>query len=265
MRNNNRVLIPKANFRDIGGIETHEGKTIQLGQIFRSGHLCELASSEKTILSDLNLRTIIDLRRPKEIEERPHPYFEGCLTHEISVSSSDNEFAVVAGSLNKPDMAEQASNLIDGYFEGIITKRLHLYQPVFHVATQPKNYPLLFNCSAGKDRTGFVAAILLRLLGVEEEKVIDDFLLSNEVRKDQIELHIMSYKQRLAKEMGFKESEIDNRHLEPFLSLVLSKPSYMKSVFSAIESGWDSWEMFRREGLKISDDSFDIFRDFMLQ
>ena len=50
MRNNNRVLIPKANFRDIGGIENHEGKTIQLGQIFRSGHLCELASSEKTIL-----------------------------------------------------------------------------------------------------------------------------------------------------------------------------------------------------------------------
>ena len=98
-----------------------------------------------------------------------------------------------------------------------------------------------------------------------KEKVIDDFLLSNEVRKDQIELHIMSYKQRLAKEMGFKESEIDNRHLEPFLSLVMSKPSYMKSVFSAIESGWDSWEMFRREGLKISDDSFDIFRDFMLQ
>ena len=47
MRNNNRVLIPKANFRDIGGIENHEGKTIQLGQIFRSGHLCELASSEK--------------------------------------------------------------------------------------------------------------------------------------------------------------------------------------------------------------------------
>ena len=75
----------------------------------------------------------------------------------------------------------------------------------------------------------------------------------------------MSYKQRLAKEMGFKESEIDNRDLEPFLSLVMSKPSYMKSVFSAIESGWDSWEMFRREGLKISDDSFDIFRDFMLQ
>ena len=52
MRNNNRVLIPKANFRDIGGIENHEGKTIQLSQIFRSGHLCELASSEKTILSD---------------------------------------------------------------------------------------------------------------------------------------------------------------------------------------------------------------------
>ena len=95
--------------------------------------------------------------------------------------------------------------------------------------------------------------------------MIEDFLLSNEVRKDQIELHIASYRQRLAKEKGLEKSEIDSYYLEPFLSLVMSKPSYMKSVFSAIESGWDSWEMFRREGLKISDDSFDIFRDFMLQ
>jgi len=265
MKNNARVLMPKANLRDVGGIETCDGAKVQTGHIFRSGHLSDLTKTDFNFLLDLKLRTIIDLRRSTEVEERPHPLLDGCSINEISVSSSDNEYAVVAGSLTNPDIAKQASQMIDDYFGGIVTSRLHLYRPVFELAINPDNYPLLFNCTAGKDRTGFVAAILLGLLGVSEDEIIEDFLLSNEVRKDQIELHLDSYRQRLAEQQGCLESEIADHLLEPLRALVMTKPSYMQAVFAAIKSGWGSWEIFRKDGLEISDDDFHKFLNFMVE
>ena len=131
MRSNNRILIPKANLRDIGGIQVCGGNKVQTSHIYRSGHLSDLTESDLEFLRSLQLKTIIDLRRPKENQERPHPFLQDCSINEISVSSSDNEFAVVAGSLNNPDIAKQASGMIDKYFGEIVTDRLHLYRPVF--------------------------------------------------------------------------------------------------------------------------------------
>ena len=265
MRSNERILIPKANLRDIGGIQACDGNKVQTGHIYRSGHLSDLTELDLEFLRSLQLKTIIDLRRPKETQERPHPFLQGCSINEISVSSSDNEFAVVAGSLNNPDIAKQASGMIDKYFGGIVTDRLHLYRPVFELAVNPNNYPLLFNCTAGKDRTGFVAAILLGLLGVSEDEVVEDFLLSNEVRKNQIESHLDSYRKSLAEQQDCLESEIEDHLLDPLRALVMTKPSYMQSVFSAIKSEWGSWEIFRRDGLKISDSDFHNFQNFMIK
>ncbi len=75
MRSNDQILIPKANLRDIGGIQICDGSKVQIGHIYRSGHLSDLTESDLELLRSLQLKTIIDLRRPKENQERPHLFF----------------------------------------------------------------------------------------------------------------------------------------------------------------------------------------------
>ena len=201
-----RVLIASANLRDLGGLATIDGQRVRAGRLFRSGHLSELDRAEAAILGGLGLRTIIDLRRPSEVADFPTPDLNGVDRLWMSVSPEDSEFAVAANLLfgNQPEQVDTAEDskfavaanllfgnqpeqvdiatMLEGYFRNTVTNRLDGYRPVFEAATDPDRQPLLFHCMGGKDRTGFVAGVLLRLLGVGQEEVMADYLLTNEIQ-----------------------------------------------------------------------------------
>jgi len=174
-----RVILTTANLRDLGGLPTSDGWTVRTGRLFRSGHLCDLDDAGLSVVGALGVRTIVDLRRPVEIAERPHPDVPGAELIHCQVSDDDNEFAVVANMLDDAEGTIDGPAAVEDYFRRNVDGRLDAYRPVFRLATDPARLPLLFNCTAGKDRTGFVAAVLLRLLGVDEatlNEVIDSGL-----------------------------------------------------------------------------------------
>ncbi len=184
-----KIIIPDANLRDIGGKKTQTGLEVKTGYLFRSGHLSELEKEDFNQFKNLQLKTIIDLRRPSEIEKYPTPNLKEVETLNFSVSSDDNEFAVAANFLNGEELpTEITGKIIEKYFKNSVTEKLDSYIPVFESLTNPDNFPLLFHCVAGKDRTGIVSAFLLGILDVDESVIIEDYLLTNKLREKEMRL-----------------------------------------------------------------------------
>ena len=280
-----RVLIASANLRDLGGLATIDGQRVRTGRLFRSGHLSELDGAEAAILGGLGLRTIIDLRRPSEVADFPTPDLDGVDRLWMSVSPEDSEFAVAANLLfgeqpERVDTAEDsefavAANLLfgnqpepvdittmlEGYFRNTVTNRLDGYRPVFEAATDPDRQPLLFHCMGGKDRTGFVAGVLLRLLGVGQEEVMADYLLTNEILGDRMARRADQARQRIAQQSGVEPDQVDERHLEGVRALLYTRPSFLQASFDAVTDKFGTWETFRRDGLGIDDARFSAFLD----
>jgi len=258
-----RVIAAPANLRDLGGVPTLDGRMVRTGRIFRSGYLCDLDGPPRTALDGLGLRTILDLRRTSEIADRPHPELHDCTVEHHIVSSDDNEFAVVANRLADPDGIDGPASVAT-YFSRSVTHRLDAFRPVFQAATDPARHPLLFNCTAGKDRTGFVGAVLLSLLGVDRETVIADYMLSNEVRRPWLEERQDRHREHLANYLGVDPDDLDDDLLENSRALLWCQVPFIEASLVAIDDGWDSWGDFRRDGLGIDDDRFAEFRDALL-
>ena len=280
-----RVLIASANLRDLGGLATIDGQQVRAGRLFRSGHLSELDRAEAAILGGLGLRTIIDLRRPSEVADFPTPDLDGVDRLWMSVSPEDSEFAVAANLLfgeqpervdtaedsgfavaanllfgNQPEQVDIAT-MLEGYFRNTVTNRLDGYRPVFEAATDPDRQPLLFHCMGGKDRTGFVAGVLLRLLGVGQEEVMADYLLTNEILGDRMARRADQARQRIAQRSGVEPDQVDERHLEGVRAMLYTRPSFLQASFDAVTDKFGTWETFRRDGLGIDDARFSAFLD----
>ena len=116
-----RVLVTTANLRDLGGLTTTGGRRVRSGLLFRSGYLYDLAGPDRMAVDSLGLRTIIDLRRPTEVADRPHPAMAGVDIIQVSVSSDDNEFAVLANAMLDPDAEPIGPDRIAAYFRGNVT------------------------------------------------------------------------------------------------------------------------------------------------
>ena len=283
-----RVLIASANLRDLGGLATIDGQRVRAGRLFRSGHLSELDRAEAAILGGLGLRTIIDLRRPSEVADFPTPDLDGVDRLWMSVSPEDSEFAVAANLLfgeqpesvntaedsgfavaanllfgNQPEQVDIAT-MLEGYFRNTVTNRLDGYRPVFEAATDPDRQPLLFHCMGGKDRTGFVAGVLLRLLGVGQEEVMADYLLTNEILGDRMARRADQARQRIAQRSGVEPDQVDERHLEGIRAMLYTRPSFLQASFDAVTDKFGTWETFRRDGLGIDDARFSAFLDAVL-
>ena len=142
-----KIIIPEANLRDIGGKKTETGLEVKTGYLFRSGHLSELSTEDFKKFKNLQLRTIVDVRRPSEIEKYPTPSLEKVETLNFSVSSDDNEFAVAANFMNGKEVPTKISaKIIEKYFKNSVNEKLDSYVPVFESLTDPDNFPLLFHC-----------------------------------------------------------------------------------------------------------------------
>mgnify|MGYP003310113186 FL=1 len=259
-----RVLVVAANLRDLGGLATTDGRAVRTGRLFRSGHLCDLGVSGRATVDALGLRTIVDLRRPTEAAARPHPDLPDCKVVGISVSDDDNEFAVVANAMVDPDAEPLGPDHITSYFRTLVTDRLDRYRPVFEVATDPDRLPLLFNCTAGKDRTGVVAAVLLRILGVDDNTVMTDYLLSNEVRRTWIEGTEIDYRRRIAERLGTTPDEVPEDRMASLWALMYCQREYLEAVLDTAVDQWGTWTSFVAEGLGLDDARVATFRAALL-
>ena len=163
------------NFRDLGGYRTADGRTTRWGRLFRSDAMDDLTSEDLVVFRRLGVSSVIDLRSSMEVGLSGRGLLE---LESIRFVNSPVLF----------DAAASASREETTFDESYLARRYLQYFDVgaqaFVLAieemTVPENYPLVFNCFLGKDRTGVLAALVLSSLGVAREVVVADYALTDE-------------------------------------------------------------------------------------
>lgn len=178
------------NFRDLGGLETNDGRKIKRGRIFRTSTFTPQTTRDVEFLSSMNLDSIIDLRSLEEIEEKPNTYF-GSATYITAPAFSIEKFAPLAPTKKQansiffmnPSEVEDLFNLM---FESyaFLPYSVSSYSYLFESMEKNKNFA--FHCTAGKDRTGVAAMLIELTLGRNYDQALEQYLLSNETRKEWI-------------------------------------------------------------------------------
>jgi protein-tyrosine phosphatase len=164
------------NFRDLGGYPTPDGRRIRPGRLYRADSLGKLrpGTEDWSRFLSLDVRTVVDLRHPWEIEKRGRiPEHASFSYHNLSIEHRPYNQPALPPELDPgPYLAERYMEVAeDGTKE--IRRALELV-----VAAAESSEPLVFHCASGKDRTGQLAALVLSLLGMQDETIIEDYSLT---------------------------------------------------------------------------------------
>ena len=220
-----------SNFRDLGGYATHDGRMVRWRQLFRSNHLGHLTAADIEIVRALGVRHAFDFRG---LEERAGAM---CGLGEITVHSLPIEPTVVAalrarlatGSLSAPD----AQEIMRDSYRCYVRHNTHSFRALFAHLFDDRA-PQVIHCTAGKDRTGFACALVLHALGVPDEVIGEDYLLTNHFyRRDPASATDLPDDVRRA--IGSVES------------------SFLAAGFDAIRSDYGDLETYFREGLGVGE------------
>ena len=173
-----------SNLRDLGGWLVAGGRRVRPGLVFRSATLARLTEADQGQVAALGLRTVCDFRGAKESTQAPSRLppgaARGALPIEPSVGASLRDLLAREASTG-----EDVVLLLGRAYHAYGTTWLPAYRRLFELLLGPGRLPLLFHCSAGKDRTGMGAALLLLALGATRETAIADYVATDRLwRRD---------------------------------------------------------------------------------
>lgn len=213
------------NVRDLGGYKTAQGKTVKWGMVYRSGDLNHLTPTDLDELKKRNLKTIVDFRGKEERDKAPDKMPETVKNvHHIPVDPGN---IIALSEFN----AENGTELMRSLNEALVNGAKSEYTTFFEILSDPENTPLLFHCSAGKDRAGFAAVLFLSSLGVDRETIYQDYLLSADCVKEKYA--------PLVKE---------NPHLAPLMTV---KREYLDKAFEVIDNNYGGIENYLSKELGV--------------
>jgi protein-tyrosine phosphatase len=229
------------NFRDLGGYTSKDGRKTVYGKIFRSQSLDHLTDRDLDKIRKIGVKTVIDFRSEEEAEKAPSLLPEGIKIIHLPVSAGSS----LSGYVQQNMLALPSDSSSGVRFMAEINCRLvtgfsPVYGKFFKILLHEENYPLIFHCTAGKDRTGFAAAMLLSALDVEWDTVMKDYLLSNKYLKPPI-------------------------HTSPFIQTVLTvKPSYLNAAKQEIINRYTNIDNYLQTELHIDKPEKEKLKRIML-
>ncbi|MFD7643038.1 tyrosine-protein phosphatase [Kitasatospora sp. NPDC059795] len=256
-------LAAAVNARDLGGYRTADGRTVRPGLMLRTEALSRLGERDRELLGALGLRHVVDLRSLDEVRHLgadlvpglptavlpvdaaaalsvPSPDGFGPALHHLPVFSADFDLYVdlrrALGS-GEPDAMHavlgdgRGAAMMTSMYRWFVTDALarSRFATVLRLIAEADGAPVLFHCTAGKDRTGWTAALLLTALGVDREAVLADYLLTNERAATRI-------------------SRVD-----PLVRpLARAETMYLDAAFEELARGWPTFEDFWQDGLGLT-------------
>jgi protein-tyrosine phosphatase len=174
MRDETRLLplVGASNFRDLGGYPTTSGRPTCWGRLFRSDTLHELTEADVAVLRDLGLKTVIDLRTTVELQQTGRGLMDAEAARFVHLSVIDKDAGESRG--------------IPAPIDDDLSKRYLWYLDIGRDALvgaltamgEEANYPMVFHCAAGKDRTGVLSALVLEIAGVDRDTIVEDYVLT---------------------------------------------------------------------------------------
>ncbi|WP_101760212.1 tyrosine-protein phosphatase [Oceanicoccus sp. KOV_DT_Chl] len=228
------------NFRDYGGYQTIDGRTIKWRTLFRSGQLSALTSNDHQQFTALDIRVVFDFRRDAEREHDPSCFPVNAMPEVVGLpidpGSSTGFFDKVgSGSLGDKEMADYMC-LINREFA---LEQGAIYRQMFQYLLSQQAGGSLVHCAAGKDRTGFAAAMVLSALGVSRATIMQDYMLTADYFNIENEIERIKNKYQW---------QGDGGAIRPMLEV---RESYLQTAFDAIDNEFPSLDIYLQEVLGV--------------
>ena len=246
------------NFRDLGGYKTEDGRALKWGKIYRSDDLHLLTDEDLKYLSRLNIKSVVDFRSDEERESEPDrlnpDMTQVLLPIKFQPEEVDDETLknlmknLTFGTLD-------SSNLLRDFNIVIVKDFATEYKKFFRHVIENNAEPIVFHCTAGKDRAGFASAMILTVLGVPREKVIEDYLLTNTYVKDHVDSEMLEIELKT-----FFRADTDNLR-----KINLVEERYIQAAFDTIDSEWGGMNNYISEALGLSEEDILKLQDFYLE
>lgn len=244
---NRHIYFKKAdNFRDLGGIKTKDGKIVRWGMVYRSDNLSKLKEREFKKFSSLNIKTVYDLRTAGEITGNADNLPEDvAYVHLPIVKDTANVLASIRGQIIKGQITEEQSlEFMKELYSTIIADNSDQLRLMIYNIVQSES-PVLYHCSAGKDRTGIVTALLFSILRVDRETIVNEYLLSDYYRREKLQGIL-----KLAKAARVVRPKIEIGAIQNFMDV---DERYLNEAFKVIDSKYGGMESYIRNQLQITD------------
>lgn len=236
------------NFRDVAGpgYATRDGRQVNQGIFYRANEL-RLTDDDAATLADLGLRTVLDLRTEPEIELHPDKEIDGARWHHFDV------FGIPMEEVWGLDSRDRAIEVMHTVYDSFVTathSREEFGRLFRQLATGPKQ---LFHCTAGKDRTGWTAALLLHLAGVDDATIESDYLLTNSLAAGS--------RARVENLIAEGKGEEFVHVLEPTLIVDVD---YLRTGWRAVEEQYGDRATYLRHGLGLPEETIGQLRGLLL-
>jgi len=276
------------NMRDLGSLRTSDGRHITKGRLFRSANLAQITSDDIRALEQLGIKTVVDLRGPKEALDHPDKIPRGIKIVPSPIIGSDTGDAIddrtirtLVTSAGLPETMLNVAKvsqygpyyrmlfLVNSYGTESHTSRLTKYRPFFRALLDlAPTENILVHCTGGRDRTGVGIALLLKALGVPQQDIEADFVASNQAlqpsREDPnsttfLQFHATNvflqpsenrYYQRVAKELGAPPESIRNA--------VKLRADLLRRMFASIDARYGSFATFLESQLGVGSKELEI-------
>lgn len=235
------------NFRTVGHIKNKDGKILREGMLYRSGHLHNLPASSFDDLQKRGIKEIIDLRNEKEITSKPDHLPDNIIYKKYSAFEDQGDQLSKAKKLvlkGKVNAADADQRMIRFYRE-YVTENPEMIRKIITEILESEQ-PVLYHCTAGKDRTGIITALILTILKFDRTTIDNEYLLSNNFRKD-----LVMKRLKLANTLHFVYPKMDLQVLEK-LSWVEKR--YLDASFNEIDNKYGSMDVYVQQVLGIDED-----------
>lgn len=235
------------NFRDYGGYPTIGGERVRTGLLYRSAQHRDATVEDLDRVTGIGLAAVIDLRSRSERRMSPCPRPEGFTARIVSIEDDTSQRAPheeAAEDVRTP--AEASAAMRQAYrtmaFRPVL---LRLYTAYFETLATTDGATLI-HCMAGKDRTGIAVALLHRLLGVHQDDMMEDYLLTNTAG---------NIEARIAAGTGHIRASFGSQTSDEAIRVIMSvEPSYLDAAFDEMAQRHGSVEGYMREALGVSAD-----------
>lgn len=254
-----------SNFRDFGGYPTVDGRRVRLGKLYRSDRLAGLTAADYAALAGREIRLVCDLRRQREIDMSPTAWPGPAAPEFLHVSLLTDEAGpdvmarVLADSDIRSNPMRSRQEMVKLYDRlARLKPAIEGYRRIFDRLAQADGYPFLVHCSAGKDRTGVVCALIQATLGVSDDDILEDFMLTR--------VHYDGAKNIEARVPQIMAGvDLEGWTVEALAPVFTVEAEYLRGFLDVADAEYGGAVGFLTEAVGVPQTTLDAIRDHLLE